>query len=260
MKTQTSEDVLRFWFPPLLKKDRSVLAHQWLRWFRGEANAEIIQQFSPSLEQAIQGELDEWSHKPRSRLALIIILDQFSRVIHQGTAQAFAQDDKACALALEGIEMNHYVSLETPWEKTFFFLPLGHSEDLKNLELVTRLADDLVQEASHNDRAWLEFSTEQARRHREIIARFGRHPHRNQVLGRRSTPDELDYLATGQLVHQRSLPPHLTSKITPCEANEISSTDRYKACKKNSKELRFNRPSTLSAADQIGGTREMDDL
>lgn len=209
MKTQSFEDVLQFWFPQSFDQEQATLVRQFHWWFRGGGNADIIQQFSPLLERAIRGELDDWSHEPRSRLALIIVLDQFSRVIHQGKAQAFAQDLKACSLALEGIEINHYAALETPWEKTFFFLPLGHSEDLRNLELVTKLADDLIQEASQDDRALLEFSAEQAHRHRAVIARFGRHPHRNEVLGRLSTPAELEYLATGQLVHTRSLPSHL---------------------------------------------------
>lgn len=204
------EDVLQFWFPQSLDQDQSALAHQWLRWFRGGADVEIIHQFSPLLEHAITGKLDNWSQEPRSRLALIIVLDQFSRTVHRGTPQAFVQDAKACALTLEGIEVGHYAALETPWEKMFFFLPLGHSEDLSNLELVTRLADELVQEGSDDDRAWLEFSAEQAHRHREIIACFGRHPHRNEVLGRPSTPEELQYLATSELVHKRSLPPHLS--------------------------------------------------
>ncbi|NEQ20801.1 MAG: DUF924 domain-containing protein [Microcoleus sp. SIO2G3] len=209
MKIQPFEDVLQFWFPQSFDQDQATLVRQFHWWFRGGGNADIIQQFSPLLERAIRGELDDWLHEPRSRLALIIVLDQFSRTIYQGTAQAFAQDSKACSLALEGIEINHYAALETPWEKTFFFLPLGHSEDLRHLELVTKLADNLIQEASQDDRALLEFSAEQAHRHRAVIAQFGRHPHRNEVLGRLSTPAEFEYLATGQLVHTRSLPPHL---------------------------------------------------
>ena len=175
-------------------------------WFRGGADAEIVKRFPPLLDRAKRGDLDSWSHSPRSRLALVIVLDQVSRTVHRGTAQAFAQHPKALALALEGIENGHYAALETPWEKTFFFLPLGHSEDLTKLEQVVKLAEELVKEAPEEMRAMLEFSANQARGHRDIIARFGRHPHRNEVLGRQSTPEELDYLATGQLVHTRPLP------------------------------------------------------
>jgi uncharacterized protein (DUF924 family) len=137
---------------------------------------------------------------------LIIVLDQFSRSIHRGTAQAYAQDRKALAPALEGIESGHYAALATPWEKTFFFLPLGHSEELTQVEAAVRLAEELAGQAPAELRRILEHSAAQARGHRDVIARFGRHPHRNAVLGRRSTPEELNYLAGGQLVHTR-VPP-----------------------------------------------------
>jgi uncharacterized protein (DUF924 family) len=209
MKTTQVEDVLQFWFPIQPDVDQATLVRQWNWWFSGGADADIIKHFSPLLEQAIAGELNNWSHEPRSRLALILIFDQFSRSIYRGTAQAFAQDPKACQLALEGIAIGHYAALKTPWEKTFFFLPLGHSEDLRNSELVVELADAIVQETPQAHRDLLTFSAEQAHRQRDIIARFGRHPHRNEILGRHSTPEELEYLAKGQLVHQRSFPAHL---------------------------------------------------
>ena len=200
------EDVLRFWFSSRPTGDHAAMVGQMEWWFRGGADSEIVERFPPLLDRAKRGDLDDWSRSSRSRLALIIVLDQFSRTIHRGTAQAFAQDPKALALALEGIENGHYAALETPWEKTFFFLPLGHSEDLTKLEQVVKLAEELVKEAPEEMRAMLEFSANQARGHRDIIARFGRHPHRNEVLGRQSTPEELEYLATGQLVHTRPLP------------------------------------------------------
>jgi len=215
LTTEKYEDVLRFWFPSQPSPDRATMVRRWEWWFRGGANVEVIEYFSPLLEQAIKGELDAWSGQPRSRLALILVLDQFSRSIYPGTAQAFAQDSKACALTLEGINVGHYEELKTPWEKTFFFLPLGHSENLSNLELAIKLADDLVQEASQEHRALLEFSAAQARRHRDILIQFGRHPHRNKALERQSTPEELEYLASGQLVHTRSMPSHLSQFL--CE-------------------------------------------
>ena len=110
------------------------------------------------------------------------------------------------ALAVEGIEIGHYAALETPWQKTFFFLPLGHSEELAHLEIAVRLAEELVEQGPSEIRRVLEHSASQARGHRDVIARFGRHPHRNAILGRESTPEELAYLAGGQLVHTRSLP------------------------------------------------------
>jgi uncharacterized protein (DUF924 family) len=200
------EDVLRFWFSSLPRGDHEAMVRQMEWWFRGGADSEIVERFEPLLERAVRGELDHWSRSPQSRLALIIVLDQFSRTIHRGTAQAFAQDPKALSLALEGLEVGHYAALKTPWEKTFFFLPLGHSEDLANLEHAVKLAEELAREAPQELRGIFEFSANQARGHRDVIARFGRHPHRNEILRRQSTPEELEYLASGQLVHTRPLP------------------------------------------------------
>jgi uncharacterized protein (DUF924 family) len=201
------EEVLEFWFPEHLSPDHAAMVGQFQWWFGGGANEAVVARFSPLLKRAARGELDHWSQTPRSRLALIIVLDQFSRSVHRGTARAYEQDSKALALALEGFEIGHYGALASPWEKTFFLLPLGHSEELGHLEVAVRLAEELAANASPAVRRVLEHSASQARGHRDVIARFGRHPHRNAVLGRQSTPEELDYLAHAQPVHQRPLPP-----------------------------------------------------
>ena len=152
------------------------------------------------------GEIDSWARTPRSWLALIVVLDQFSRTVYRGTAGAFAQDAKAVSLTLEGLENGHYAALESPWQKTSFFLPLGHPENLVHLDRVVQLAQELVPEVSQELRWWLEFSTNQARGNRDVIARFGRHPHRNETLGRQSTQEELEYVVAGQFVHTWQLP------------------------------------------------------
>jgi uncharacterized protein (DUF924 family) len=202
-----AEHVLRFWFPERLKAAELPRQMEW--WFRGGANTEIAARFPGALEAAASGRLDHWAEAPRSRLALIVVLDQFSRGMHAGTARAYANDSKAVALTLEGINGLHYAALEDPFQKTFFFLPLGHSEDLRSQELAVKLADELVAKATPELRDWLAFSALQARGHRDVIARFGRHPHRNHVLGRVSTPEEAAYLERGEFVHTRDLPPHL---------------------------------------------------
>ena len=206
MSTEEFEDVLRFWFPQHLRDEYAAMVRQFEWWFRGGADAAIAEQFSLLLERATRRELDHWAHQPRSRLALILVLDQFSRSLYRGTERAFAQDQQALALALHGLENGHYAALETPWEKTFFFLPLGHSEELTHLERAVMLAEELAAQAPAELRRVLEHSASQARGHRDVIARFGRHPHRNAVLRRHSTPEELAYLASGQLVHTRPLP------------------------------------------------------
>ena len=200
------EAVLGFWFPDLANADHTRMVHQFEWWFRGGADSDIQARFPRLLERAASGELDDWSQRPRSRLALIIVLDQFSRSLHRDTARAFAQDEKALALALEGIEAGHYAALTTPWEKTFFFLPLAHSERLSHLERAVELAEQLLEQAAPQFGRILQHSASQARGHRDVIARFGRHPHRNALLGRQSTAEEMQYLASGQLIHTRTPP------------------------------------------------------
>lgn len=99
MPTQEFEDVLRFWFPEQLSADQSVLVRQFEWWFRGGANFAVAERFSLLLERASRGELDSWAHAPRSRLALIIVLDQFSRSVYRDTGRAFAQDHRSCSSA-----------------------------------------------------------------------------------------------------------------------------------------------------------------
>jgi uncharacterized protein (DUF924 family) len=200
----TPEDILAFWFPAGLDVDEDIHRRQFEWWFRGGADRAIVDQYQPVLEAAGRGELDNWADLPRGRLALIIVLDQFSRTVYRDTARAFAQDDKALRLVLDGFERGHYTRLATVWEKTFFVLPLGHSEQIALLERCVSLCEALVGEAPEHLRKVYAFSASQARGHRDVIARFGRHPHRNAVLGRTSTEAERAYLASGELVHRRS--------------------------------------------------------
>lgn len=197
------EEVLAFWFPPGLDADLEVHGRRFDWWFDGGADAAILERFVPTLEAAIGGALDSWAEAPRSRLALIIALDQFSRTVHRGTARAYAQDPKACRLAVDGIDRGFYDRLTAVWEKLFFSLPLSHSEDLALHERNVALSDALVGQAPAHLRPIYEFGAGQARGHRDVVARFGRHPHRNHLLGRRSTAAELAYIEAGGFVHQR---------------------------------------------------------
>jgi uncharacterized protein (DUF924 family) len=202
--TATPDDVLRFWFPG----DSAALPapQQLLWWFRGGADLEICARFASLHERAARGELDAWARDPRGRLALILVLDQFSRSIHRNSPKTWAQDPKALGVALEGLACGHYAALAAPWEKTFFFLPLGHSEDMACQQRAVELAEALAAEAAPEARELLAHSASQARGHRDVIARFGRHPHRNALLGRPSTAAEREYLANEQLVHTRPVP------------------------------------------------------
>jgi uncharacterized protein (DUF924 family) len=185
----TPEDILAFWFPAGLDADEETHRSQFQWWF---------------LEAACRGELDGWAKTTRGRLALIIVLDQFSRTVWRDTPRAFAQDALAQQLTLEGIKRGHYGQLQTVWQKTFFVLPLGHAEQQDLLDRCVTLWEALAREAPAHLQRLYSFSASQARGHRDVVARFGRQPHRNAVLGRTSTAAELAYLASGELVHRRS--------------------------------------------------------
>ncbi len=203
------EEILSYWFPPGYDADAETYRRQVMRWFQGgdEVNREITERFAPILEQARRGELGWWAETPRGRLALIIVLDQFSRSVYGGTPLAYAQDPTALRLAMGGIEIGMDRELEVG-EMLFFVLPLGHTEDAglpKRSEWLVRYIEEMVDLAPPHLRAMYEFSAGQSRAHRDVIARFGRHPHRNEVLGRASTPEELEYLS-GVPVHMRRPP------------------------------------------------------
>ena len=200
------EEVLAFWFPPGLDADEPTHRAAVMRWFRGGTNAEIVARFQPTLAAAIAGELDDWATTPRGRLALILVLDQFSRGIHRDAAAAYAQDARAQELAIAGLDRGEHLALPI-WEQMFFVLPLGHSENLMLQERSVALAEALIEQAPPALRGIYAMAAESARSHREVIRRFGRHPHRNAALGRESTPEEAAYIAAGAFPHQKSVKP-----------------------------------------------------
>jgi uncharacterized protein (DUF924 family) len=139
------------------------------------------------------------------------VLDQFPRGLFAGTPKAYAYDPEALQVAEAGLTNGHYDALLTPWEKTFFFLPLGHTEGpdhRERLERVVARAQVVSDEAPEHLKPLYQHSVNQARGHREVIAHFGRFPHRNPVLGRASTPEEAAYVEKGDFVHLRAPPDH----------------------------------------------------
>ncbi|MEJ7843828.1 MAG: DUF924 family protein [Rubrobacter sp.] len=198
------EEVLSYWFPQGINDaDLQTLQRQGKRWMAGglEVDREITERFGEVLEQARRGELDHWADTPRGRLALITVLDQFSRNIYRGSPLSYSQDEKALKIALEGIDLGMDRELGAV-ERNFFWLPLGHSEALALQDRVVRHAEEEATNAPPHQRAMAEFGVSQAKAARHVITRFGRHPHRNEILGRTSTPEELEYLRT-------ETPPHL---------------------------------------------------
>jgi uncharacterized protein (DUF924 family) len=203
------EEVLSYWFPEedISDADQKTFGRQMQWWFGGgpEVDREISERFGKVLEQARRGELDSWAQTPRGRLALIVVLDQFSRNIYRGSPLSYAQDEKALELAVEGIDAGMDREL-TPMERIFFWMPLGHSEDPALQERSVSHQEEEMAEASPHRKVEAEFGVSQARGARDVIARFGRHPHRNEILGRTSTPEELEYLRTETPPHRRRPP------------------------------------------------------
>lgn len=191
MSSVGSEDVLSFWFGSAVA-DRSDF------WFRGGSAVDELcrQHFSATWQAAANRELEAWKASPRGTLAWVILLDQFSRNLHRGTAQAFAHDAAAKAAAEAVIRTAGDLSL-TPFERAFLYLPFEHSESIADQDESVRLFQALLpaftEEQQQYGRSYLDF----AQQHREVIRRFGRFPHRNTVLGRVSTADETTYLHSG---------------------------------------------------------------
>jgi uncharacterized protein (DUF924 family) len=192
-----SAAVLAYWFGD--ERDPidglAALERRGAKWFYGgaEVDREIAARFGAELERARRGELDEWSHTARDRLALIVLLDQFSRNVFRGTPLAFAQDPAAQRLAVNGLEasMDRDLALH---ERMFFSLPLSHAEDRILQERGLAYAERVVAEAPAGVRTFYDRGVAFARQHYDVIARFGRFPTRNGMLGRTSTPEEITYL------------------------------------------------------------------
>lgn len=169
------DGVLTFWFEEIDPK-------QW--WSVDPALDDLLRQrYAGLLQRAAQGELYEWRSSPQGRLAEIIVLDQFSRNIHRGTLRAYAQDPTALVLAQEAVSIQAHQQLgET--ECVFLLLPYMHSES----RLIHVQAEALFREFSPAENYQFEL------RHKAIIDRFGHYPHRNIVLGRTSTAEEVEFL------------------------------------------------------------------
>ena len=175
-------DILDFWLLPLSDPGYGK-AREF--WWKGtpELDAEIKAKFGALLEKAAAGELDHWANSADGALALIILCDQFSRNIHRKKAQAFATDPKARAIARLALG-RFYPASFPPDARLFFYMPFGHSENVADQDLACALLGTVADEKE----------TKSSIDHRDVVARFGRFPHRNEVLGRTSTPDELEYL------------------------------------------------------------------
>ena len=196
--TNRIEDILHYWFgafPTPYSADKTKAD----MWFGNGAayDAEIFMSFGADYERAISGELDHWIDSWRGRLALIILLDQFSRHIHRGTAQAFAQDETAQALVIDGIGAGDDSRCHAV-ERSFFYMPLMHAEDIDKQELAMRAYEQLVRDVPEKYRKAFEANLEFARAHHHVIERFGRFPELNDILDRQTSDEEQDFLDSNE--------------------------------------------------------------
>ena len=188
------EEVLNYWFGATLSAVEVNAQKRALWWGKAEeSDREIRTRFGACQVEAAAGGLVDWEAEPRSLLALILVLDQFSRVIHRGNPAGLACDARALLLAKQAIRLDFSGRLR-PIERIFLYLPLEHSESLADQQECVALFETLLAEAPAADRAVFEGSYRFAIAHLEIVARFQRFPHRNEVLGRTSTPAEVEFL------------------------------------------------------------------
>lgn len=154
-------------------------------WFQStpELDGQIRKKFESVYQKAIKGELDTLSKTPEGSLALVIILDQFPRNMYRETSQAFASDAKALNVAKETVRKKFDQNL-LPMQRMFLYLPYEHSENFEDQEQSVKLFENLGNELA------LRYAIE----HRDVIIQFGRFPHRNAILGRESTPEEIRFL------------------------------------------------------------------
>ena len=168
------------------------------RWFRGGAalDQEIKARFGPEVRLAVQGGLQDWETQLHSRLALVILLDQFTRNVFRGTGQAFEGDVRAQQLTLQTLA--HQEDQQLPWiGRVFIYMPLMHAEDAALQAKSVACFSQLMVDAPEALKPQLQGNLDFARQHQGIIARFGRFPYRNAALGRTSTSEEKDFLLTG---------------------------------------------------------------
>jgi len=187
------EAVLRFWFGEMGGPER--IGDRIRFWFQGgePVDRAVQAEFGHDVERAAAGELDHWRETPRGFLALVILLDQFSRNIYRDTPGAFANDARARELCLEGLQRGVDRTLG-PFERAFFYLPLEHAEDVdlqnRSVQCFQRLLDEVGPDQKETFRSFLNYAIQ----HRDVVKRFGRFPHRNEILGRASTAEEIEFL------------------------------------------------------------------
>lgn len=190
---ETADSLHDFWFGGLA--DEAAVQRQSKLWWgkSAETDAEVGRRFGALVEGARTGALDDWRATPQGALALVLLTDQLPRNIFRGTPAAFASDRTAHAICVAGIGSGFDLEL-APVERAFFYLPLEHAESLADQDQAVAqyavLLEQVPESAKQTFRGYLDY----AQRHRKVIERFGRFPHRNAILGRVSSAEEVEFL------------------------------------------------------------------
>ena len=192
--TESADEVLKFWFG---RVEETIVPteHRARIWFGedDEIDQEIKWRFASYVDAAFAGKLDHWRKTPREQLALMIVLDQFTRHVYRGSEKAFSQDEKAISICMEGLrnESDHALSLI---ERVFYYFPLLHSEKITHQEKAIRAYRTLVDLAFSETRVIFDSFLKFANHHYSIVHRFGRFPQRNVALHRESSKAEITFL------------------------------------------------------------------
>lgn len=191
------EDILEYWFGALDGPDDVDRSKNELWWKGGpKTDAEVKERFGALVEDAVAGRLDSWCETARGSLAVVILLDQFTRNVYRGTAQAYAGDHDAVRICRDAIAREHDRDLRLI-ERSFLYMPMMHAEDRDTAERSLARFEALAEEIAACSREDHPNFLSSAKTHAGIVTRFGRYPHRNELFGRESTPEELEFLGSG---------------------------------------------------------------
>jgi len=188
------EDILDFWFGELDEHGCASPNQRKLWWTKSEKFDQTIRsKFLSDYEAVVAGDHERWRNTPRGALAYIIVLDQFSRNMFRNGAEMFSADPLAREVCCEGLDAGFDAELGFD-ERVFFYLPLEHSEALSDHEQCHEVFSALCANAPDSLKADADYYLDYAKQHRALIERFGRYPHRNEILGRASTEEEIEFL------------------------------------------------------------------
>ena len=188
------QNVLTYWFGNCTGNLDVINEKSGLWWKKDESlDNDIKHRFGPDLHRLKNGELTAWGSSTQAQLAMIILADQFSRNIYRNTPESFAVDPLVVSMTIEGMDTGKDLKLRLV-ERIFFYMPLMHAESIELQDKSVDKFTDCMNESTETEKKSFHNNLEYAIKHREIVERFGRFPHRNKILDRESTLEEIEFL------------------------------------------------------------------